>query len=74
MKNKIFIVGLISLMMVAGFVALSCKDKACCTASDWGKWMAQIEAGTVPTGIPACCADKGTDCCDDAIIAWAATQ
>jgi hypothetical protein len=50
MKNKFLIVGLISLMMVAGFVALSCKDDdPCCTAADF----AAFDAGTKTP--PDCC-------------------
>jgi hypothetical protein len=78
MKNKLFIVGLISLMMVAGLF-LSCKDKddgPCCTAADF----AAFDAGTKEP--PACCleilgkytaglisteADLG--CCRDAAVA-----
>jgi hypothetical protein len=58
MKSKIFIVGLISLMMVAGLV-LSCKDKDdCCTAADWERWQTQLDVNpTNLSGIPQCCID-----------------
>jgi hypothetical protein len=50
MKNKFLIVGLISLMMVAGLV-LSCKkDEPCCTAAEMDKW-------TDITQAPKCCQD-----------------
>jgi hypothetical protein len=50
MKNKIFIVALISLMMVAGLL-LSCKeDEPCCTAADFDKWETLAQ-------MPQCCQD-----------------
>jgi hypothetical protein len=54
MKNKFLIVGLISLMMVAG-LALSCKkDEPCCTAADYEKW------GDDLSKYPKCCQDAIT--------------